>query len=594
MPAGAREGGVGDADRTRGQSDDETMLPPMRTASNANHTTDIVALFLPIPPESIFDPMTVPELTPANATEIHAEAALMSGVPWSRSGEEGATAPCEWIHATGVEMANRAKDSHRTLCADWAVGRSFDPCATTGMLRDDGQMVANHQSDDGLWILGNTFEEFTASKTNSSWTGGEVMRETQVKELCTYDKYLEGAYREGVLRRLLTSVLGEKSVMEKILVDKEVMVFPAHVCGGTHFVGIAIHPGRKIVGFWDGLFSVSVANEAKWKPALLAALAAAGEDVITWTFYSNLATTDQGELIQHDEITLPGDREGWDYRSIAGSIRGAFQCGALLHWFADIFVAWCALPDLMCGTLREFVRQKQSQAGIIDQHGNFHGVGYVTYFRRYRTLLARQILTLGRPVLAPPMPLPAQPFVPGCGTELQPDATVDTDGNASTNATTVIPPISNAITTVTTVLAAGAALHAQLAVPAITPAMAAAATLQVNQIKDKLGEIQRQLPEYKQQADQTDPSQRRRHRPSKKPKWLIPDGGTVPGTALMSMYQRLLAEKPEEKILQEWIDQAPNVEVKPASVEGNGLFAKVDLRRGFRLKMYGKPLTMQQ
>ena len=134
------------------------------------------------------------------------------------------------------------------------------------------------------------------------------MRETQVKELCTYDKYLEGAYREGVLRRLLTSVLGEKSVMEKILVDKEVMVFPAHVCGGTHFVGIAIHPGRKIVGFWDGLFSVSVANEAKWKPALLAALAAAGEDVITWTFYSNLATTDQGELIQHDEITLPGDR----------------------------------------------------------------------------------------------------------------------------------------------------------------------------------------------------------------------------------------------------------------------------------------------
>ena len=127
------------------------------------------------------------------------------------------------------------------------------------------------------------------------------------------------------------------------------------------------------IGFWDGLFPVSV-NEAKWKPALLAAMEAAGEDVSTWTFVSNLATTDQGELIQHDEITLPGDREGWDYRSTAGNIEGAFQCGALLHWFADIFVAWCVLPD--------FVRQKQRQAGIMDQHGNFHGVGYVTYFRR--------------------------------------------------------------------------------------------------------------------------------------------------------------------------------------------------------------------
>ena len=60
------------------------------------------------------------------------------------------------------------------------------------------------------------------------------------------------------------------------------------------------------------------------------------------------------------------------------------------------------------------------------------------------------------------------------------------------------------------------------------------------------------------------------------------------------MYQRLLAEKPEEKIQQEWIDQAPNVEVKKASMEGNGLYAKVELQRDFRLKMYGKPLTMQQ
>ena len=82
------------------------MLPPMHTASNADHTTDIIALFLPIPPDTTFDSLTVPELTPANATEIHEEAALMSGVPWSRSGEDGATAPCEWVHATGVEIAN--------------------------------------------------------------------------------------------------------------------------------------------------------------------------------------------------------------------------------------------------------------------------------------------------------------------------------------------------------------------------------------------------------------------------------------------------------------------------------------------------------
>ena len=180
---------------------------------------------------------------------------------------------------------------------------------------------------------------------------------------------------------------------------------------------------------------MSAANEAKWKPALLAALEAAGEDVSTWTFVSNLATMDQGELIQHDEITLPGDREGWHYRTTAGSVQGAFQCGALLHWFTDICVAWCVLPDLTCGTLRDFVRQKQRQAGIMDQHGNFHGVGYVTYFRRYRILLAQQILTLGRPEDAPPMLPPAQPFVPGYGTELQPDVQADTDKNASTNAT---------------------------------------------------------------------------------------------------------------------------------------------------------------
>ena len=71
-------------------------------------------------------------------------------------------------------------------------------------------------------------------------------------------------------------------------------------------------------------------------------------------------------------------------------------------------------------------------------------------------------------------------------------------------------------------------------------------------------------------------------------------GGTIRGTALLSMHQRLLAEKPEEKIQQEWIDQAPYVEVKKASMAGNGLYAKVELRQDFRLKMYGKPLSMQQ
>ena len=99
-------------------------------------------------------------------------------------------------------------------------------------------------------------------------------------------------------------------------------------------------------------------------------------------------------------------------------------------------------------------------------------------------------------MLAPPMLPPAQPFVPGYGTELQSDVQVDTDKNASTNATTVILPTPNAITTITTTLAAGAALQTQLAVPAITPALAAAAALQISQIKDQLDEIKRQLPVY--------------------------------------------------------------------------------------------------
>ena len=78
----------------------------------------------------------------------------------------------------------------------------------------------------------------------------------------------------------------------------------------------------------------------------MTALEAAGEDTNRWTFVNDLATTDQGDLIQHDEIALPGDREGWDYRTTVNSVQGAFQCGVLLHSFADIFIAWCALPDL--------------------------------------------------------------------------------------------------------------------------------------------------------------------------------------------------------------------------------------------------------
>ena len=51
-------------------------------------------------------------------------------------------------------------------------------------------------SDDGLWVIGNTFKEFTAlnlfSKT-PSLTGRAV-------DFCTYEKYLNSAHLDSVLR----------------------------------------------------------------------------------------------------------------------------------------------------------------------------------------------------------------------------------------------------------------------------------------------------------------------------------------------------------------------------------------------------------